>query len=73
MPCQAVAIPYLEVVAVMVDLPIVPACSAGIYRNPAKRAPDASRLAPVETDLFKLFAARDVFSSNALQGLAMQT
>ncbi len=69
---QAVAIPHLEVVAVVVELTVLPLHSTGFERYPAERAAHASAPAPLQPGLFELLAAGDVLAGHFLQGLRMQ-
>ncbi len=70
---HTVAVPDLEVVPVVVDLPVLPARRSGVDRNPAEGATGTARLSPIQPDLLELPAPGDVLGSHALQGVAVQT
>ncbi len=56
----------------MVDLAAFPARCAGFERNPAERAANPARFAPVQPGLLELPAAGHVFPRHFLQGLRVQ-
>lgn len=69
---QAVTVPDLEIVAVVVDLSIFPLSCTCVDRIPAPSAAHAAPLTPVQPHLFEQLTARSVLNRNTLYGLIVQ-